>query len=141
MTAPRCNCASVLTRPPSAVSAAPRTLEDATDAHLFPAQLSAGRIPEELYVARRRSPMVLGLGDRSTYVASEALAFSARSDPPAGPGWGHSAVPISTGMALRTREQCKDIAHKIVNRHHAFVPGKGWLRCCCGCCWCRGCYG
>ena len=36
-----------------------------------------------------------------------------------------SRLPISTGMALRTREQYKDIAHKIVNRHHAFVPGKG----------------
>ncbi len=36
-----------------------------------------------------------------------------------------SRLPIPTGMALRTREQCKDIAHKIVNRHHAFVLGKG----------------
>ena len=36
-----------------------------------------------------------------------------------------SRLPISTGMALRTREQCNDIAHKIVNRHHAFVLGKG----------------
>ena len=38
--------------------------------------MAAASRPEELYVARRRSPMVLGLGDRSTYVASEALAFS-----------------------------------------------------------------
>ena len=34
-------------------------------------------------------------------------------------------LPISTGMALRTREQFKDIAYKIVNRHHAFMLGKG----------------
>jgi hypothetical protein len=36
-----------------------------------------------------------------------------------------SRLPISTGMALRTRVQCNDIAHKIVNRHHAFALGKG----------------
>ena len=41
------------------------------------------------------------------------------------PSLAMSRLPISTGMALRTREQCKDIAHKIVNRHHAFVLGKG----------------
>ena len=41
------------------------------------------------------------------------------------PSLAMSRLPISTGMALRTREQCKDIAYKIVNRHHAFVLGKG----------------
>ncbi len=33
--------------------------------------------------------------------------------------------PRSTGMALWTREQSTDIGYKFVDRHHAFVLGKG----------------
>ena len=35
-------------------------------------------------------------------------------------------LPISFGMALKTREQCKDIARKLVDKQHMFVLGKGF---------------
>ncbi len=35
-------------------------------------------------------------------------------------------LPISFGMALRTREQCKKIAEELKNKHSLFVLGKGY---------------
>lgn len=34
-------------------------------------------------------------------------------------------LPITCGMALKTREQCKAIAKKLENKEHCFVLGKG----------------
>ena len=35
-------------------------------------------------------------------------------------------LPISFGMGLKTRSQCKDIAQKLVEKEHLFVLGKGF---------------
>jgi len=35
-------------------------------------------------------------------------------------------LPISFGMGLKTRSQCKDIARKLVEKEHLFVLGKGF---------------
>jgi len=35
-------------------------------------------------------------------------------------------LPISVGMALRLREQCKGIAAKLLHKEHCFVLGKGY---------------
>jgi glucosamine--fructose-6-phosphate aminotransferase (isomerizing) len=34
-------------------------------------------------------------------------------------------LPISLGMALKTQDQCKDIAKRLENKEHCFVLGKG----------------
>jgi glucosamine--fructose-6-phosphate aminotransferase (isomerizing) len=34
-------------------------------------------------------------------------------------------LPITFGMALKTRDQCKEIAKKLENKEHCFVLGKG----------------
>jgi glucosamine--fructose-6-phosphate aminotransferase (isomerizing) len=34
-------------------------------------------------------------------------------------------LPISLGMALRTRDQCKEVAEKLKKKEHCFVLGKG----------------
>ena len=81
-----------MSRRPQPPRATATVLGDAADARLSlpaavrrpPARLggsyalcmAAASRPEELYGARRRSPMVQCLEDHSTYVASEALAFS-----------------------------------------------------------------
>jgi glucosamine--fructose-6-phosphate aminotransferase (isomerizing) len=35
-------------------------------------------------------------------------------------------LPISFGMALKTREQCKEIAERLKDKEHCFVLGKGY---------------
>mmetsp|Transcript_13707 Transcript_13707/g.20525 ORF Transcript_13707/g.20525 Transcript_13707/m.20525 type:complete len:473 (+) Transcript_13707:737-2155(+) len=35
-------------------------------------------------------------------------------------------LPISFGMGLRSRPQCKAIAEELVNKHHLFILGKGY---------------
>lgn len=35
-------------------------------------------------------------------------------------------LPISFGMALKTRDQCKDIATRLLEKEHCFVLGKGY---------------
>lgn len=35
-------------------------------------------------------------------------------------------LPISFGMALKTRDQCKEIAAMLLNKEHCFVLGKGY---------------
>jgi glutamine---fructose-6-phosphate transaminase (isomerizing) len=35
-------------------------------------------------------------------------------------------LPISFGMALKTREQCKEIAKRLLDKEHCFVLGKGY---------------
>ena len=35
-------------------------------------------------------------------------------------------MPISFGMALRTREKCKEVANQLNNSNHLFVLGKGY---------------
>ena len=35
-------------------------------------------------------------------------------------------LPISFGMALKTREQCKEIAVRLLHKEHCFVLGKGY---------------
>lgn len=35
-------------------------------------------------------------------------------------------LPISFGMALKTREQCREIAERLLHKEHCFVLGKGY---------------
>lgn len=35
-------------------------------------------------------------------------------------------LPISFGMALKTRDQCKEIASQLVDKEHCFILGKGY---------------
>lgn len=41
-------------------------------------------------------------------------------------------LPITFGMAMKTRDQCKEIAQKLVGKEHCFILGKGkrWSRFC-----------
>jgi glucosamine--fructose-6-phosphate aminotransferase (isomerizing) len=35
-------------------------------------------------------------------------------------------LPITCGMALKTRDQCKEIAQRLIDKEHCFVLGKGY---------------
>ena len=72
-----------------------------------------------------------------TVLALIALWFRQTRDKLEGKGVGTSVetarlkdalmrLPISFGMALKSRDQCKEIASRLVNKEHCFVLGKGY---------------
>ena len=42
-------------------------------------------------------------------------------------------LPISFGMALKTRDRCKEVARNLKDKHHCFVLGKGESHLCTNC--------
>jgi glucosamine--fructose-6-phosphate aminotransferase (isomerizing) len=74
-----------------------------------------------------------------TVLALIALWFRQLKDREAGRGPSVEAMrlkealmrlPITFGMALKHRDQCKGIAERLVNKEHCFVLGKGASNCC-----------